>query len=158
MQVVTHMKTTINALLIENSLSDAQCLQDLLATCESLVLTLQHIEAFQHALHGEALQLSSFDVVLLGLNVINEEGLAQIKQLKDLAPAITVIVLTSSQAQEAAIATLQAGAQDCVVKSDVLSPERLQCLGHHAIGQMLAKILRYAIQRTEQSQRLECSN
>lgn len=150
------MTIGIDALLIEDNLSDAQLFQELLSSSELLKTTLHHAERFNEAI--KALEANNnFDVVLLDLCLPDGQGVELVKQLKTLVPKVPVVVLTGIQDQNVAIAALKEGAQDYLVKSDTFSPERLQRLGYIDVGNLLAKTIHYAIERTELTKKLEIS-
>ena len=152
----TLMTAGIDALLIEDNLSDAQLFQELLTSSELIETTLHHAERFNEAL--QALEgNNNFDVVLLDLCLPDGQGVELVKQIKTLVPKVPVVVLTGIQDQNVAIAALQEGAQDYLVKSDTFSPERLKRLGYVDVGNLLAKTIQYAIERTELTKKLEIS-
>ncbi|ESA35612.1 pas domain s-box diguanylate cyclase domain-containing protein [Leptolyngbya sp. Heron Island J] len=151
------MATGIDALLIEDNLSDAQLFQELLSSSELIETTLHHAERFNEAINAIEANHNSFDVVLLDLCLPDGQGVELVKQIKTLVPKVPVVVLTGIQDQNVAIAALQEGAQDYLVKSDTFSPERLQRLGYVDVGNLLAKTIQYAIERTELTKKLEIS-
>lgn len=151
------MTTGIDALLIEDNLSDAQLFQELLTSSELLETTLHHAEHFNEAIMALETSHNNFDVVLLDLCLPDGQGVALVKQIKALVPNVPVVVLTGIQDQNVAIAALQEGAQDYLVKSDTFSPERLQRLGYVDVGNLLAKTIQYTIERTELTKKLEIS-
>ncbi|MGD1950383.1 MAG: response regulator [Leptolyngbyaceae cyanobacterium] len=147
------MKSNIDALLIEDSCSDAQLVKTIINSSDSEKPKLHHVARFREAL--EILRTSTFDVVLLDLNLPDGRGLKLIKQLKQLVPKTPIVVLTGLQDQAMANAALQEGAQDYVIKSDTFSPARLSQLGHTTIGNLLVQRLQCAIKRTELAQKSE---
>ncbi|MEM1254012.1 MAG: PAS domain-containing protein [Cyanobacteria bacterium P01_H01_bin.21] len=147
------MKSNIDALLIEDSCSDAQLVKTIINSSDSEKPKLHHVKRFREAL--EILETNTFDVVLLDLNLPDGRGLKLIKQLKQLVPKTPIVVFTGLQDQAMADAALQEGAQDYVVKSDTFSPVRLSQLGHTNIGNLLVQRLQYAIKRTELAQKSE---
>ncbi|MEM8611193.1 MAG: EAL domain-containing protein [Cyanobacteria bacterium P01_H01_bin.105] len=150
------MATGIEALLIEDNLSDAQLFQELLASSELIETTLHHAERFNEAI--SALESNNnFDIILLDLCLPDGQGVDLVKHVKTLVPKVPVVVLTGIQDQSVAIAALKEGAQDCLVKSDAFSPERLQRLGYIDVGNLLAKTIQYAIERTELNKKLKIS-
>ena len=150
------MATGIEALLIEDNLSDAQLFQELLSSSQLIKTTLYHAERFNEAI--KTLEINNnFDVVLLDLCLPDGQGVELVKQIKALVPKVPVVVLSGIQDQNVAIAALQEGAQDYLVKSDAFSPERLQRLGYVDVGNLLAKTIQYAIERTELTKKLEIS-
>ena len=150
------MTTGIEALLIEDNLSDAQLFQELLSSSELIKTTLHHAERFNEAIKTLE-DNNNFDVVLLDLCLPDGQGVELVKQIKTLVPKVPVVVLTGIQDQNVAIAALKEGAQDYLVKSDTFSPERLQRLGYVDVGNLLAKTIQYAIERTELTKKLEIS-
>ncbi|MEM6254169.1 MAG: response regulator [Cyanobacteria bacterium P01_D01_bin.156] len=150
------MKSTIDALLVEDSYSDAQLVQALLNSSEFDKPQIHHAERFEEAL--DMLQVSVFDVVLLDLHLPDGQGLSLIKRLKQQAPRIPVVVLTGTQDPIIAEAALQEGAQDYVVKSDTLSPARLAQQGYVDVGNCLVQRIRYAIKCSESSQNVKTAN
>lgn len=146
------MKSTIDALLVEDSCSDAQLVQAIISSSELGAPQLHHAERFGKAL--DMLRVNVFDVVLLDLHLPDGQGLSLIKQLKQFAPEVPVVVLTCTQDPSLAEAALQEGAQDYVVKSDAFSPDRLAQLGYVDVGNLLVQRIRYAIKRSASSHNL----
>ncbi len=151
------MAAGIDALLIEDNLSDAQLFQELLTSSELIETTLHHAERFNEAIKALEANNNNFDVVLLDLCLPDGQGVELVKQIKTLVPKVPVVVLTGIQDQNVAIAALKEGAQDYLVKSDTFSPERIKRLGYVDVGNLLAKTIQYAIERTELTKKLEIS-
>ncbi|MEM6254163.1 MAG: EAL domain-containing protein [Cyanobacteria bacterium P01_D01_bin.156] len=149
------MARGIDALLVEDNLADAQLFETLLSSSEIIDSQLHHTVRFHEAL--QALENHNYDVVLLDLCLPDGQGVDLVKQLKILAPQIPVVVLTGIQDQQVAVAALKEGAQDYLVKSDTFSPERLAQLGYVDVGNLLAKTIQYAIERTELTRQLAIS-
>lgn len=149
------MKTTIDALLVEDSCSDAQLVETIVNSSELEKPQLHHAERFDQALM--MLANSTFDVILLDLNLPDGQGLYLLEQLKQLAPEMPIVVLTGVRDQTIAMAALQAGAQDYLVKSDTFSPDRLAQLGYAQIGNSLVQRIQYAIKRAASSKQLDTS-
>ena len=101
----------IDALLVEDNLSDAQLFQELLTSSELIETTLYHAELFNEAI--TALEThNNFDIVLLDLCLPDGQGVELVKQIKTIVPKVPVVVLTGIQDQNVAVAALQEGAQD----------------------------------------------
>ncbi|MCG8368199.1 MAG: EAL domain-containing protein [Pseudanabaenales cyanobacterium] len=149
------MSLNIEALLVEDNWSDAQLFEAIVNSSELGKPKLHHAERFDEAL--TVLEANTFDVVLLDLHLPDGQGLDLIKQLKKLAPQTPIVVLTGLQSQTVAMAALQEGAQDYLVKSDTFSPTRLAQLGYIDVGNLLVQRLRYAIERAELTKQLEIS-
>ncbi|MGK7888077.1 MAG: EAL domain-containing protein [Leptolyngbyaceae cyanobacterium] len=150
------MESSINALFIEDNSSDALLLDTIInASSDFGTPTLHHITRFKDAL--TALETRDFDLVLLDLSLPDGEGIGLVQRLKAVIPEIPIIVLTGHQSQEMAIAALQEGVQDYLVKAEILSPERLTQLGYVDVGNLLVKRLKYAIERSELIRQLEAT-
>lgn len=149
------MKNGIDALLIEDSLVDAQLFETLISSAEFTELKLHHTQRFRDAL--EAMQARTFDVILLDLCLPDGRGIELVKQLKERTPQVPIVVLTGIEDQQVAVEALQEGVQDYLVKSDTFSPQRLQKLGYVDIGNLIVKTLRYAIERADLIQQLAVS-
>ena len=80
------------------------------------------------------LQTVSFDAVLLDLDLPDSVGLGTIGRMLQAAPGIPIVVLTATAESDLAMAAVQHGAQDYLVKSETDS-------------KYLSRSLRYAIER-----------
>ncbi len=149
------MTPDIDALLIEDSCSDAQLVKTVINLSDSEKPKLHHVERFEEAL--TILENHTFDIVLLDLNLPDGYGLDLIKQLRRRVPQIPIVVLTGLSDQAMADAALREGAQDYVVKSDTFSPVQLSQLGYATIGNLLVQRIQYAIKRTELAQQSKIS-
>lgn len=147
------MKSSLDALLVEDNLSDAQLFRALIGSSGSLRPTLYHEQRFQGAI--EALRQRAFDVILLDLCLPDGRGLDLVQQLKHCAPETPVIVITGLQDQNLALLALHQGVQDYLIKSEIFSPQRLTKLGYQETGNLLIERLRYAIERAELNRQLE---
>lgn len=140
------MESVIDALLVEDSLSDAQLVKKVIHLADVNKPVLHHVRHFSDALN--ILEFNTFDIILLDLHLPDGEGLYLIKRLKQLAPQIPIVVLTGLQDQMIVEAALQEGVQDYVVKPDVFSPIYLERLGYANVGNQLIQRIQYAIKRT----------
>jgi PAS domain S-box-containing protein len=80
------------------------------------------------------LQATGLDAVLLDLNLPDSAGLDTIDRMVAAAPGIPIVVLTATDESDLAVAAVQHGAQDYLVKSETDS-------------RYLSRALRYAIER-----------
>lgn len=74
------------------------------------------------------------DVVLLGLDLPDSQGTVTFERTYAFAPDVPIVVLTEEPNERVAVATVQGGAQDCLIPSQVEPRE-------------VARALRYAIER-----------
>jgi CheY-like chemotaxis protein len=134
---------SIHVLLIEDNLGDARLLRALLQETASPQFELVHAERFSEAL--TRLSERRFDVVLLDLSLPDAQGLETISRLARQAEGTPIVILTGLNDEEIAIRALQQGAQDYLVKGQ-------------ADGQLLARALRYSIERHKAEESLKARN
>jgi signal transduction histidine kinase len=73
------------------------------------------------------------DVVLLDLHLPDSSGLDTLRRFRDSEPEIPIVVFTAAEEEALALAALQAGAQDCLVKGEFQGSFDLQRAILHAI-------------------------
>ena len=122
----------IKVLLVEDNLGDARLLKESLKEQEGSPFELVHVDRLSEALR--VLGLDSFGVVLLDLSLPDAHGLDTICRLHNHAGHVPIVVLTGLNDEEVALAAVEQGAQDYLIKGQV-------------DGSLLARSLRYAIQR-----------
>jgi two-component system cell cycle response regulator len=122
----------IKVLLVE---SDHGYIDDLgkgLSQQRSMDLELEAVGELSQAL--ARLSQGGFDAILLSLDLSDSRGMVTFDRAYAFAPDVPIIVLTQEPDEEAAIATVQGGAQDYLVKSEITAP-------------MLVRAVRHAIER-----------
>ncbi len=82
----------------------------------------------------ERLSLGGVDLLLLDLNLPDSEGIATFERAYAFAPGVPIVVLTELDDEEVALATVQGGAQDYLVKGEVSQD-------------LVFRSLRYAVER-----------
>jgi signal transduction histidine kinase/CheY-like chemotaxis protein len=133
----------IHVLLIEDNPGDARLLRELLQETGSSQFELVHADRLSEALMR--LSARRFDVVLLDLSLPDAHGLDTISRLGSQAEGTPIVILTGLNDEEIAIRALQQGAQDYLIKGQV-------------DGQLLARALRYSIQRHKAEESLKARN
>ena len=136
----------LRILLVEDNAADARLVRELLKDVAALPGTglgpeppmLTHVVRLQEAI--TSLEASAFDIALLDLSLPDAEGLQAVLRLHAAAPAVPIVVMSARDDEALALAGLQAGAQDYLVKGRV---ER----------DALTRTLRYAIARKWDEQR-----
>ena len=121
----------IDVLLVEDDDLYAQLLHNALGK------TTPRVEVRRARTLAEALALLNgrlFDAVLLDLNLPDSAGLEAISRTLEVSPGMPVVVLTATAEFDLAVAAVQNGAQDYLVKSETDS-------------KYLSRALRYAIER-----------
>lgn len=130
--------TTIDILLVEDDLGDADILCELLdmaGCCYFQVTQCRRLsEALDYLLH------TPIDVVLLDLSLPDSHGLATVNTMYSQVP-IPIVILSGLEDESLAVEAVQTGAQDYLVKGQVGSDE-------------LVRAIRYAIERSKNVQLL----
>ena len=132
----------IRALLVEDDLDDVLILKESLAEVSTVRFKLVNANCLSDGLKFAKEQ--EFDVILLDLNLPDSYGLDTLISMHAHSPQLPIIVLTGLNSEEMAIQTVQAGAQDYLVKGQI-SPE------------LLSRSIRYAIERQHMLGELEVS-
>jgi two-component sensor histidine kinase len=122
----------LRILLVEDDKNDELLLREMLNASENLSCTLVVATRLSEARAELAAQ--EFDIILSDLSLPDGHGLDAVKALRAAAPAPPIIVLTGLQDEAVAIAAIQAGAQDYLVKDKTGT-------------RMLMRALRYALER-----------
>ncbi|HYR07469.1 MAG TPA: hybrid sensor histidine kinase/response regulator [Longimicrobium sp.] len=122
----------VRILLVEDNPGDARLLRLTLQEAESLRFDLVHASRLSEAL--DQVRDAPADVVLLDLSLPDAHGMETVTRMLQAAPHVPIIVLTGLTDETVAIAAVQAGAQDYLVKGSV-------------DGGTLARAIRYAMER-----------
>jgi len=128
--------------LIEDNPGDARLLRESLAEVDRHAFEVDHAARLEDGL--QRLSEGRPDVVLLDLSLPDSQGLDTVRRLHALAPELPIVVLTGTNDEDQAVRAVQEGAQDYLVKG-------------HADGHLLARSMRYAIERHRILGELECS-
>jgi hypothetical protein len=122
---------TFRVLLIEDNPSDVILLKRALSKGR----TAFEVEVASDLATGlKAAATGSWDVVLSDLSLPDGRGLDAVRQLRSSAPDVPMVVLTGLASDETALASLDHGAQDYLVKD-------------HVTPEILERSMRYAVQR-----------
>ena len=127
-------------LLVEDNDDDALLIRESLS---GTALEIDRAERLSTAL--AQLTLGKFDAVLLDLSLPDAWGLDTIRRLRREAAAVPIVVLTGLNDEEIAMRAVEEGAQDYLFKGQ-------------ADGHLLARSLRYAIQRHRAEETLKERN
>jgi two-component system, cell cycle response regulator len=122
----------ISILLVEDNPGDARLIREALREVQSHELILQHVSRLSDAL--QCLADDNYGVVLLDLSLPDAHGLDTVRQAHSAAPDIPIVVLTGLNDEVLAVKSVQAGAQDYLVKGQI-------------DGNLLVRAMRYAIER-----------
>jgi signal transduction histidine kinase/CheY-like chemotaxis protein len=130
----------MRVLLVEDNDDDALLIRESLSETK---LEIHRAERLSTAL--EQLARGGFDAVLLDLSLPDAWGLDTIGRLRHQAAAVPIVVLTGLNDEEVAVRAVEEGAQDYLIKGQVN-------------GHLLARSLRYAIQRHRAEETLKERN
>jgi diguanylate cyclase (GGDEF)-like protein/PAS domain S-box-containing protein len=129
-------------LLVEDNPGDVMLLREALGGVSSTEVCLTEVARLSDAL--AYLTNDRFTLVLLDLALPDSHGLASVTSVRAAAPDIPIVVLTGLGDEDAALAALQAGAQDYLLKGEV-------------DGRLLVRAMRYAVERKRAQQALASS-
>jgi PAS domain S-box-containing protein len=133
------MPDALEILLVEDNPTDALLVQAQLALISTPPLHVHSVTTLAEA--TQRLTSHTFDAVLLDLSLPDGEGLESLVRVREASPGVAVVVLTGLQDEGLAMRVVQAGAQDYVAKGRI-------------DGQVLARILRFAIERNRLQQQI----
>jgi signal transduction histidine kinase len=135
----------LRVLLVEDNPADANLIQTHLDRVPEgelgTGLSLTHAERLTEGL--DRLETEQFDVVLLDLGLPESTGIETLERVLEEFPGVPVVVLTGLQNREVAVEAIRAGAQDYLNKNE------------HIEGPMLARAIRYAVERKAREKQLE---
>jgi two-component system, cell cycle sensor histidine kinase and response regulator CckA len=129
----------ITVLLVEDNPGDARLILELLGEVQAQAFDLERVDRLDHAL--TRLAETGVDVVLLDLGLPDSQGLDTFVRARRGAPDEPIVVISGLDDERMALEAVRSGAQDYLVKG------RIE-------GQLLARVLRYAIERKRAEQEL----
>jgi len=133
----------IKVLLVEDNLAEARLLREVLKGIALHSFQLVHVQRLRDAF--QQLQEGAFAVALLDLTLPDSTGLDSLDALIAQMPSLPIVVLTNTNDEDLAIEAVRHGAQDYIVK-------------RHINQELLARSLRYAIERKQNAEALRETN
>ncbi len=144
---------TINILLIEDDQVDAMIVRRTLKKCLDATYNLHHSKSLTQA--SEKLTETHFDIVLLDLELPESTGTSTLSQFRQQCPSdLPIIVLTGLNCQKAALALMNEGAQDYLVKDEVTPRSLSRAINHSVQRQQHLHRIRDLLSEVEQSHEL----
>jgi signal transduction histidine kinase len=119
-------------LLVEDNPGDSRLIREMLADVADSKVEVVVAETLADGLRAARGRV--FDAMLLDLSLPDSAGLDTLRAARVATPAVPIIVLTGREDDDLAAAAVGEGAQDYLVKG-------------HVDGEMLARSIRYAIER-----------
>lgn len=107
-------------LLVEKEPEDLEGFRATLEEAEQTSLDLEWVGRLSEAL--ERLSLGGVDLVLLDLDLPDSRGSVTFERMHAFAPDVPVVILTDLDDETVALETVQAGAQDYLVRGQVTGP------------------------------------
>lgn len=136
----------IRILLVEDNSADARLVAERLRVKEKELFEVEHRDHLYRAL--ARLEGGGIDIILSDLHLPDGWGVDIIRQLRQRAPTIPIVVLTGTyQDEELAMECLQAGAQDYLLKEDIVKGISAQIFLH--------RVIRYSIERQRLNEELQ---
>lgn len=129
----------IRALLIEDNPGDARLIELMLAEADGNSFEVRRAERLEDGFRE--LGSGGIDVVLSDLSLPDSQGIDTFLRLHARAPHVPIIVLSGLNDTTLALSAVHQGAQDYLIKGQV-------------DGQLLARAMRYAIERKRMSEQL----
>lgn len=125
-------KLPIRILLVEDSPSDARLLQNMVSRSGGVGWEIIRVERLSEAI--ATCTARAVDVVLLDLSLPDSDGLETVVEFHAAVPELPIVVLTGVDDEEIGLQAVACGAQDYLVKAQL-------------VPEVLARVLRYAIER-----------
>jgi two-component system cell cycle sensor histidine kinase/response regulator CckA len=122
----------ITVLLVEDNPGDARLILELLRHVEAGDFALERVDRLEPAL--ERLKHAGVDAVLLDLGLPDSQGIETFARAQREAPGEPIVVISGLDDERVALEAVRLGAQDYLVKGRI-------------DGQLLARVIRYAIER-----------
>lgn len=122
----------LNVLVLEDDVDDAKLVRTALVSLGTPTMVVEQVGRLSEA--RARLAEGHYDVVLADLSLPDGSGLDVLHALRGAAPGTPVVVLTDGADDAIGVAAVREGAQDRLVKGDTS-------------GSLLAKTLRYAVER-----------
>ena len=133
-------RAPLRALLVEDNPADARLVIEALRDAQESDLGIERSDTLAGALARAA--SGELDIALLDLGLPDSQGLATLRAFTAQFPGIPVIALTGLDDPDTALAAVQEGAQDYLVKGSM-------------DGHLLARASRYAVERHRLRSRVE---
>ena len=122
----------IRILLVEDDAGDALLVHELLSEIKAPSFAVTHVDRVAKAM--AQLRTAQFGVILLDLSLPDGHGMELVKAVRQAAPETPIVVMSGQRDDDLALKIVQEGVQDYCVKG-------------HVDSFLLARTLRYAIER-----------
>ena len=137
------ISSPIRLLLVEDGAADALLLEYMLAEVAEESFQVSRAELLADALRY--LTNDRFDAILLDLSLPDSRGVETVVKVNAAAPHVPIVVMTGQDDKATAMEAVRRGAQDFLIKGQVG-------------GRLLARAIRYAMERKQAEQQLKALN
>ena len=134
-------------LLIEDDSDVARLIQDMFINSSSCAFELTHVECVNDA--QEYLAGRSVDIVLLDLGLTDRHGLEAVRQVRAVAPRVSIVLLSSADDEAIAVQAIQEGVQDYLIKGQIEPRELMRSLLNSAERKKIEETLFIEKERAE---------
>lgn len=134
---MTKVAKTVRVLLIEDSLTDAILLEKVLTRMSSIQCDLKIAKLLEEGLNH--IKQDCIDIILLDLSLPDSYDLESLREIQNITKTVPIIVLTGTENDQMAIASLREGAQDYLVKDDIINSTVFSNLLHRAIAHAIER-------------------
>ncbi|MFA6186965.1 MAG: response regulator [Phycisphaerae bacterium] len=126
---MSQTEKTANVLLVDDDELDRKLIKVILVKAAELIRF--NIETAQNISEAVAkLTSSSFNVVLLDLNLPDSRGMETVQKVFKVAPNIPIVVLTGLEDEDTGLDAIRTGAEDYLVKGDGLEYTLVRTIRH----------------------------
>ena len=129
----------IRVLLVEDNRADVDLIREMLPETGAICFRIESVSRLSEALIR--LKGDCIDLVLLDLGLPDSQGISTFQSVRKAAPDVPIIVFTGNADQELAVTAVKEGAQDYLVKGEV-------------VGNVVVRAVRYAIERKQAEEKL----
>ncbi|MGE5656750.1 MAG: PAS domain-containing protein [Actinomycetota bacterium] len=149
----TIAQSQLKILLVEDNADHADLIAEFLLEQQGKQQQfLTRVERLSQAI--AAVIRETFDIILLDLSLPDSYGFDTVSQLREYSYNIPIVVLTSNRDEQLALQTIQAGAQDYLIKGEISSGSLIRSL-HYAIERYRMK---EALRQSEEQYRSVVNN
>jgi diguanylate cyclase (GGDEF)-like protein len=117
-----------NLLVIEDNAGDARLLREMLNEDGAADIEFAQVASMSDA--EQFLASRTVDIILLDLGLPDVQGLDAVRRARSAAPSIPLVVMTGLDDESLAAHALQEGAQDYLIKGQIVARELMRSLRH----------------------------
>jgi len=136
------MSKGLRVLVVEDNPADVDLIREYMADSGLISFQINSVSRLSEAI--ARLEGESYDLLLIDLGLPDSRGLETFYKVQTAAPNIPTIILTGYDDQEAAITAVRKGAQDYLIKGEI-------------IGSVLVRAARYAVERKQSEESLRAA-